>query len=135
MILSIISAIAPSPVTLHAVPQLSIAMYNAIINACADSSKPNMDCKIPKDAIIAPPGTPGAAITVMPNIKMNPAKREKSNGIPCIIIKAKAQATIFSVLPERWIVAQSGMTKPAISADTPFFFVCSKVTGMVAADD
>ncbi len=96
-----ISAMAPSPVTLQAVPKLSIAMYNAIINACADSSKPNIDCRMPKEAIMAPPGTPGAAIMVMPNIKMNPEKREKSKGIPCIIIKASAQATIFSVLPER----------------------------------
>lgn len=56
---------------------------------------------MPKEAIMAPPGTPGAAIMVMPNIKMNPEKREKSKGIPCIIIKASAQATIFSVLPER----------------------------------
>lgn len=55
--------------------------------------------------------------------------------MPCIIIKAKAQATIFRVLPDKWIVAQSGITNPAISADTPFFLVCSSVTGMVAADD
>ena len=33
------------------------------------------------------------------------------------------------------MVAQRGMTKPAISADTPFFLVCSNVTGIVAADD
>ena len=84
---------------------------------------------------MAPPGTPGAAIMVMPNIKMNPEKREKSKGIPCIIIKASAQATIFSVLPDRWMVAHSGITNPATSADTPFFLVCSSVTGMVAAED
>ena len=59
----------------------------------------------------------------------------KSKGMPCIIIKASAQATIFSVLPDRCMVAHSGMTKPAISVETPFFFVCSRVTGIVAADD
>lgn len=45
--------------------------------------------------------TPGAATIVMPSIKMNPANSGKSNGIPCIIISASAQATIFSVLPDR----------------------------------
>ena len=45
--------------------------------------------------------TPGAAIIVMPSMKMKPANREKSKGMPCIIIKAKAQATIFRVLPDK----------------------------------
>ena len=48
---------------------------------------------------------------------------------------AIAQATIFIVLPERCIVAHNGITKPARSGRTPFFTVCSKVTGMVAAED
>ena len=52
-------------------------------------------------AMIAPPGTPGAATIVIPSIKINPANRGKSNGIPCIIINASAQATIFRVLPDR----------------------------------
>lgn len=52
----------------------------------------------------------------------------------CIIIRAKAQATIFMVLPERWMVAQRGMTKPAMSLSTPFLMVWRNVTGMVAAD-
>ena len=46
-------------------------------------------------------GTPGAATIVIPSIKINPANRGKSNGIPCIIINASAQATIFRVLPDR----------------------------------
>ena len=133
--LSIISAIAPSPVTLQAVPKLSIAMYSAIISACADSSKPSMDCRMPSDAMMAPPGTPGAATIVMPSMKINPANRGKSWGMPCIIISARAHATIFNVLPDRWMVAQSGMTNPAISAETPFFRLCSNVTGIVAALD
>ena len=133
--LSIINAIAPSPVTLQAVPKLSIAMYSAIISACADSSKPSMDCRMPSDAMMAPPGTPGAATIVMPSMKMKPANREKSWGMPCIIISARAHATIFNVLPDKWIVAQSGMTNPAMSAEAPFFRVCSSVTGIVAALD
>ena len=39
------SAIAPSPVTLHAVPKLSIAMYSAIINAWASELKPKILAK------------------------------------------------------------------------------------------
>ena len=94
-----------------------------------------MDCNIPKDAMIAPPGTPGAATMVIPSMKIKPANSGKSKGIPCIIIKARAHATILSVLPDRCIVAQSGITKPAMSDDTPFFLVCSNVTGIVAAED
>ena len=66
---------------------------------------------------------------------MKPANKGKSKGMPCIIIRARAHATIFSVLPDKCIVAQRGITNPAISGDTPFFFVCSRVTGitMIAA--
>ena len=39
------------------------------------------------------------------------------------------------VEPERWIVAQSGMTKSAILDAQPFFLVHSSVTGIVAAED
>ena len=48
---------------------------------------------------------------------------------------AKEQATIFIVLPERCIVAHKGITKEATFSATPFFKVCLKVTGIVAADD
>ena len=48
---------------------------------------------------------------------------------------ATAHDTIFSVEPDMWMVAQSGMTNPATSRLTPVFMVCSRVTGMVAADD
>ena len=84
--------------------------------------------------MIAPPGTPGAATIVIPSIKINPANRGKSNGIPCIIINASAQATIFSVLPDRWMVAHSGITI-RLFQQIPVLLVCSSVTGMVAADD
>ena len=52
-----------------------------------------------------------------------------------MIIKASAHATILSVLPDIWMVAHNGIQKPATPSDTPFFLVCSNVTGMVAADD
>jgi len=52
-----------------------------------------------------------------------------------MIMSARAHAVIFRMLPDIWIVAQRGTVKPAISSDTPFFLVCSRVTGMVAADD
>ena len=130
-----IRAIAPSPVTLQAVPKLSIAIYKAIISACASSLKPSIDCRRPSDAIIAPPGTPGAATIVMPSIQMKPKNIPKSYGIPCIIISARAQATILSVLPDICIVAQRGTVNPATSSETPFFLACSRVTGIVAADD
>ena len=46
-----------------------------------------------------------------------------------------AQQVIFIIEPDRWMVAQRGMQKLAISSLTPFFFACRKVTGMVAALD
>ena len=85
--------------------------------------------------MIAPPGTPGAATIVMPSMRMKPDIIWKSYGIFCIIISANAHDTIFIVLPERWMVAQSGMTKPAMSLLTPLLMVWRSVTGMVAADD
>lgn len=67
-----ISANAPSPVTLHAVPKESIAIYRAIIKAWSCCVNPKMLLKTPNAAIMAPPGTPGAATIVIPNMKMNP---------------------------------------------------------------
>ena len=55
--------------------------------------------------------------------------------MPLAIIKASAHATIFSVLPLMWIVAQSGMTNPATLLFTPILTVWRSVTGIVAADD
>ena len=70
--------------------------------------------------MIAPPGTPGAATMVIPNIRIKPAKEVKVMGSPDISKIAMAQATIFIVLPARWMVAQSGITKMAIFCRTPF---------------
>ncbi len=56
-------------------------------------------------------------------------------GIPVMYMTATAQATILRVLPARWMVAQRGTVKPAISGRTPFFNAHCKVTGIVAADD
>ena len=47
----------------------------------------------------------------------------------------KESIAIFIIEPAMWMVAQSGTQKLAISSLTPFFFVCSSVTGMVAALD
>ena len=99
------------------------------------SSKPSIDERMPRAAMIAPPGTPGAATIVMPSMRMKPDIIWKSYGMFCIIISANAHDTIFIVLPERWMVAQSGMTKPAMSLLTPLLMVWRSVTGMVAADD
>ncbi len=79
-----------------------------------------MLCSNPSAAMIAPPGTPGAAIIVTPNIMMNPAREVKVTGSPDIYMIAIAQAVIFIVLPARWIVAQRGMTKIAMFSRTPF---------------
>ena len=85
--------------------------------------------------MMAPPGTPGAATMMTASIRIKPRNIPKSKGIPCISIKATEQAVIFSMLPARWMVAQSGIVKPAISSLTPFFRVCARVTGMVAAEE
>ena len=105
------------------------------MSACSLCPKPNIEDRTPRAAIIAPPGTPGAATIITPSIKIKPKKAPKSNGIPVINISATAHATIFNILPDKWIVAQSGTTKPAIALLTPFFSVCFRVTGMVAADE
>ena len=60
-----------------------------------------MEERTPRAAIIAPPGTPGAATIVIPSIIMNPSISENEDGMPFISITAYAQATILSVLPER----------------------------------
>ena len=85
--------------------------------------------------MMAPPGTPGAAIIVTDSSRMKPAKVAGAIVWPESIETASAQAVIFIIDPERWIVAQSGMTKPASSGRTPSLTVCSSVTGMVAAED
>ena len=66
---------------------------------------------------------------------MNPITVTKSYDICCIIMSAMAQATIFITLPDMWIVAQRGMTKPAMLLFTPLAIVCRRVTGIVAAED
>ena len=56
-------------------------------------------------------------------------------GKPLMRQMVSAQQVIFIIEPERWIVAQSGMVKPAMPSVTPFFRVCFSVTGMVAAEE
>lgn len=110
-------------VTLQAVPKLSIAIYSAIMRACAVSSNPSMPSSMPNAAIIAPPGTPGAATIVMPSMSMNPLKSVVFTGMPLIIIIAIAHAVIFIVLPDRCMVAHKGITKVAMFLLTPFLMV------------
>ena len=107
----------------------------AIINPIIVWSKPSMLCKIPTAAIIAPPGTPGAAIIVIPSIQIKPTIVSGSTVVPVSIIIAIEQDTILSVLPERWMVAHRGTTKPAMEGEMLFCMVCLRVTGMVAALD
>ena len=97
--------------------------------------KPSIEESRPNDAMIAPPGTPGAATIVMPSIAIKPANIGVEYGIECVIMSARAQATILSVEPDMWIVAHNGITKPAVSLSTPSATVCRNVTGIVAADD
>ena len=59
------------------------------------------DLSYPKAAIIAPPGTPGAATIAIPSIIINPANWAKFISIPLINMMAIEQATIFMVLPDR----------------------------------
>ena len=130
-----ICAIAPSPVILQAVPKESIAIYSAIIKAQSASLKPSIDDNKPSDAMMAPPGTPGAAMMVIASMPMKPANIPISKGMSRKSISAMAQHTIFIVEPDMWIVAHKGTTNPATELSTPQAIVCRSVTGMVAADD
>ena len=69
--------------------------------------------------MIAPPGTPGAATIVMAKIRINSVNRETLYTPPLIRIKANAQDTILSILPDKCIVAHKGTTKDATSSETP----------------
>ena len=85
--------------------------------------------------MMAPPGTPGAATIVTASSRMKPTKVAVGSCSPASIETASAQATIFIIDPERWMVAQRGMTNEASSGRTPRRSVRSSVTGMVAAED
>ena len=132
---STISAMAPSPVTFVAVPNESIAMYVATMRATCGSVKPSIEESRPEAATIAPPGTPGAATMVTPSIRMKPIISGMSTVPPDRTITAREKATIFTVEPARWTVAQSGITNEAIGRRTPVLIDWRRVTGMVAAED
>ena len=91
--------------------------------------------RMPRAAITAPPGTPGAATIVMPSMRTNGSIWPKVTVQPLSIMTAIAQLVSVMVEPDRWIVAHSGITKSAILEAQPFFFVHSSVTGIVAAED
>ena len=50
-------------------------------------------------------------------------------------MNATAHETTFTVEPARWMVAQSGTTRPAVSSPTSFRRTHRSVTGIVAADE
>ena len=100
------------------------AFYNAIISACCSASKPKMECITPSAAMMAPPGTPGAATIITPSMSMNPVNMPTSKGISVMSINATEHATILRQLPERWMVAHNGTTKPAM----PPSFCASAIT-------
>src|SRR5690554_918197 len=111
---------APSPVTLQAVPKLSCAIYKAIIKATAVSPKPSIEPSNPTADITAPPGTPGAANITTPSIKMN-GSMVRNDGIAnelCKYITAKVQLTMVMVEPAKCVVAHSGTAKLATSSFT-----------------
>ena len=124
---------APSPVTLQAVPKESMAIYKAIIRAQFCSLKPRSEVSTPRAAMIAPPGTPGDATIITASMRIKPMNIVVVKGSPSISISATAQAVIFMQEPLMCIVAHRGIVKLAISSDTPIFTACSFVTGMVAA--
>ena len=103
------------------------------MRATCASSKPSMEDSSPVAAIMAPPGTPGAATMVMPSMKMKPTHCTADTPSPWVNTMAKAK--IFDVEPARWMVAHSGTVKEATASDTPFLFVCASVTGIVAAEE
>lgn len=134
-ILSTIIPTAWSPETLQAVPKLSWAIYKAIIKVSIGLLNPKIDSNAPSDAITAPPGTPGAATIEIPNIAIKPAKLPKVTGILLSIITDIAQVVKVIVLPDIWVVAQSGITNSLIPLEVPIFSAHFKLTGMVAAED
>ena len=87
------------------------------------SLKPSMELSRPVAAMMAPPGTPGAATIVMPSMKMKPTHCRELTVRPWVRTMANAKEKIFEVEPARWIVAHSGIVKDATASDTPFFFV------------
>ena len=86
-------------------------------------------------AMMAPPGTPGAATIIIPSISMNSRNSGNECGIPFIRQTARAQQVIFIALPDRWMVAQRGTVNPATPSLTPLAMLWRRVTGMVAADE
>src|SRR5690606_16318977 len=126
---------APSPITLQAVPRLSCARYNAIIRDTIAGLNPSILSSKPIAAITAPPGTPGAATMVIPNMKIKGRYVPIVADSPCKNITANEQLTNVIVLPDRWIFANNGIVKSAILSFIFNFFACVRVTGIVAADD
>ena len=84
---------------------------------------------------MAPPGTPGEATIITPSIITNPTNMGVVNVMPCMSIRATAQAVIFMHEPLMWMVAHRGMAKSVTSVETFIRRAWRTVTGMVAAED
>ena len=130
------------------------------MSCCMDEVKPSRELSNPRAAITPPPGIPGAAIMVTPNMKMNGVNVARDGVIPFASMIPRAPITRHMVSPARWMVAPKGimftcnplllkdfykavhsemlpkgMTKSAISLETPFFLAHSRLTGIVEAED
>lgn len=105
------------------------------MSACCSSLKPRIDARGARAAMMAPPGTPGAATIMMPSMRMKLMKVRVSWPMPSMRQMASAHEVIFIIDPDMWMVAQRGTVNPAMLSLTPLRMVCLRVTGMVAADD
>ena len=131
------SASAPSPVTLHAVPKLSCKAKMAIKSAVPIASKPSTLITMPKEAITVPPGTPGAPTANTPNKNENkiiiPIEGTEPYSICEMVIAKKVSV---NTEPHKCVVAPSGIAKSTMSGGkTEDLCAQRKATGKVAALD
>ena len=90
-----------------------------MIKAVIGSVNPSIDWRIPSAAITAPPGTPGAATIVTPSMRINGNMCWNPISDPLSIRIDNEQDVSVIVEPDKWIVAQRGITKSAIPLFTP----------------
>ena len=91
---------------------------------------------MPRAAITAPPGTPGAATIVIPRSRINLIINPHPGNTPlCIKKTAVEHDTRVIVLPDKWIVAHKGIAKLTTSSLIFSFLAHFRVTGIVEAED
>ena len=132
-----IRAIAPSPVTLQAVPNESWRANIESIRAVPVSLNPKTEIINPKLATTVPPGTPGAAIAKIPSNAINTIIFAFDGTCPVKICETViTKNTSVKTEPQRCVLAQSGITKSLIFGFNVFDFLAHfKATERVAADD